>query len=348
MKKLEKPGNRHENGVLDNVGKFAKYSVLVAGVALSGCGRWPAPATDVGISTEAAAPDARGDVMAAADSRHADSKPPKCQPVVTKCRLQAPPGSGTATVVDGDDGRTYKATTSTAVESGMVKVTLSFEPGLEKCSTKNDGVWNKCGWPVKCDSDNDYSYFRAAHRVMLPFFGEEYEIIDMWVDQPGGAPNSIILAKNRVSGILNIGESIQSGDYWIRLDEIGMGSCEMDQPAFLSFFDCNDEKLNPKPDELLVGRILYKTLPDGAKFMVHAVKIAPGYTFGARWADLDIIGSLMFLTNGLNPVLVSDGVNSASNTEWLKDWKVTIKTDGSGRLLLIELAAPDGSTLKSC
>jgi len=270
-----------------------------------------------------------------------------CYPATLSCEYKPAPASELYIMMDDMTGHEYLVAVDTVMPGdGTVKVTMTFNPGLPQCTNPVGGVWNDCGFAWTCSSDNNYDYYSAGHQIMAPFFGDLYTISNLTVDHQF-MKNSITLAWQNVRGILNISDSLPAGGYRIRLDDIGRGSCIAEQPAMLGYFDCSSQKIETSP-EAIVGPTIDKILPDGTKFMIKVWKTAPGYTFGAQWADMSILSSETVLTDGEHPRLTSPAISGSLATEILNDWTVHLTSDGTGRLLSIELTAPEGSALKTC
>ncbi len=88
-----------------------------------------------------------------------------------------------------------------------------------------------------------------------------------------------------VSGILNQGESISVDSLKFRLDDLatagGINS------AIISVLDANGNVL--KKAKIAEGTSMEVSV-GGKPYLVTVKSVAPGYTFGAKWADLEISG----------------------------------------------------------
>jgi len=140
-----------------------------------------------------------------------------------------------------------------------------------------------------------------THRVKVSFLGEEWIISDMEAPSstastetlvvPGG---SIKLAKEAKEGILNQGENLQLGDLRFQLDDLEAHG-DSGVSAIFSVLDANGNIL--KKDKVGAGATKDFDI-NGHKFRLHVYKIAPGYTFGAKWADVAIYDKELTLTSG--------------------------------------------------
>jgi hypothetical protein len=94
---------------------------------------------------------------------------------------------------------------------------------------------------------------------------------------------SVKLAKESIGGILNQGEFLQVDDLKFQLDDLEAHG--ETTSAILSVLDANDnvlekEKVDPgDTQEFNIGGNMYR---------FHVYKVAPGYTFGAKWADVAV------------------------------------------------------------
>lgn len=87
-----------------------------------------------------------------------------------------------------------------------------------------------------------------------------------------------------VSGVVNAGESLVFGDYSLRLDDIQVVGTDKPAAAVALLDSCGNELQKTKIVEgqakvLAVG---------GSELEVSASEVMPGYTFGAKWANLSV------------------------------------------------------------
>ncbi len=217
------------------------------------------------------------------------------------------------TVTDADAGNTY-----VEMQSMWLQGSNRFDSDPDDIvgdleflayALKFDGPGgDEIGIPVCTDSnDNDYTYCKTAdgdiddasetHRVKVMFLGEEWIISEMNAPSLGtDAANdglldentlvnggSVKLAKESIGGILNQGEFLQVDDLKFQLDDLEAHGDTTS--AILSILDANDnilekEKVNPgETQEFNINGNMYR---------FHVYKVAPGYTFGAKWADVAI------------------------------------------------------------
>jgi hypothetical protein len=240
------------------------------------------------------------------------------------------------TVEDADASKTYTETqnvwmagyneyveSDAQVDAGLKTVlyTLQFKGpnddlGIPLCTTPTSGNYGNCS--------SDYQ--TETHKVKVMFLGSEWIISDMdasgtinrssetLVDNGG----SIKLAKESMSGILNQGESFDLGDVLLVLDDLEAHG--ETTSAIVSIVDKNGNVL--KKDK--VSPSSTKEISAGGKtYNIHLYKVAPGYTFGAKWADLAVYAQELKLEDGKK--LDSD---KDSNNKWtvVLGWK----TKGAG------------------
>ncbi len=160
-----------------------------------------------------------------------------------------------------------------------------------------------------------------THRVKVSFLGSDWVISEMNAPDgnissegalvPGG---SIKLAKEAKEGILNQGENLQVGDVKFVLDDLEAHGDE-GTAAIFSVLDANGNLL--KKDKVAPGATKDFEI-NGHKYRVHVYKIAPGYTFGAKWADVAIFDQELTLVSG--QVLSQDDDNNPQY-QVLLGWK---------------------------
>ncbi len=160
---------------------------------------------------------------------------------------------------------------------------------------------DELGIPVCTDSeDNDFTYCKSVdgdiddatetHRLKVYFLGEEWIISEMTAPVDtllnentlvnGG---SVKLAKESVGGILNQGEFLQVDDLKFQLDDLEAHGDTTS--AIISVLDANDNVL--EKDKVDPGDTK-EMMVNGKEYRFHVYKVAPGYTFGAKWADVAI------------------------------------------------------------
>ena len=183
-------------------------------------------------------------------------------------------------------------------------------------SLKFDGPGGKTiGIPVCTQAVNlDYTACKKTggniddgtetHRVKVAFLGEDWIISQMEAPAQSATTNEstesmivnggfIKLAKESVAGILNQGESLPVDNMKFQLDDLeAHGSATS---AIISVLDANGNIL--KKDTIPPGETKDFNL-GGKSYRFHVYKVAPGYTFGAKWADVAIFSKELTLTDG--------------------------------------------------
>jgi len=156
-----------------------------------------------------------------------------------------------------------------------------------------------------------------AHKVFVRFLNEDWVVSE--VEPATGAAGTsadtevfhtdgsiIKLAKEAVSGIINVGEMLDTGTgYKVRLDdisrEVGAGNAH---PAIITVLDANDNEVCQ--DQVWPGQTkddLCDT-PTGVK--LHVYQTAPGLNFIAKWAELAIYSDEIELKDGKEFIEDSD------------------------------------------
>jgi hypothetical protein len=134
------------------------------------------------------------------------------------------------------------------------------------------------------------------------FLGEDWIISEM------EAPNTektnenelvagghVKLAKESLGGILNQGESLPVDNLKFQLDDLeAHGSVET--AAIISVLNAADGSILKK-DKIVQGTTKEFSI-NGKSYRVHVYKVAPGYTFGAKWADMAIYSHELELRDG--------------------------------------------------
>ncbi len=204
--------------------------------------------------------------------------------------------------------------------------------GIPVCTDDENSSWSWCS-----DSADDNT---GTHKVPIYFLGKRWVITK--IDSPetdidnetglarGGEVN---LAKESISGIINVGETLEgSSGYSVRLDDIKTGDSSSEQQAIVSILDSNGNVV--KQDKVSPGSTKSITVVGGESIMVRVYKTAPGYTFGAKWADMALITSELKLKDAETPEINKDSnINDDGDTDWRTAlvWrnKDTINSGGS-------------------
>jgi hypothetical protein len=232
------------------------------------------------------------------------------------------------TVVDDDAGKTYvemqnlwiKGDNRFDTDANDVVGRLDFlaysmkfdgpggdELGIPECTQAEDMDFASCKDGVGDTTIDDGT---ETHRVKVWFLGEEWIISEMNApidSDPSGAVagdgilnenqvwagGSVKLAKESVSGILNQGESLPVDNLKFQLDDLEAHGDTTS--AILSILDANGNVL--KKDKVAPGETKEFNVA-GKTYRFHVYKVAPGYTFGAKWADVAIFAKELELVDG--------------------------------------------------
>ena len=188
--------------------------------------------------------------------------------------------------------------------------------GIQKCTTPTNTTLY-----ASCTSTSNSDYLTSTHKTQVSFLGEPWVISEM--DPPTTALTTetglvsggyVKLAKESVTGVLNQGDSFDLGDVKIVLDDLEAHGETV--AAIVSIVDKATEKVLKK-DKASVGTT--KEISAGGKiYRVHLYKVAPGYTYGAKWADMAVYSKELKLQSGsrLDP-------DYDNNKEWrvVLGWK---------------------------
>ncbi|MBI5223345.1 hypothetical protein HY990_02900 [Candidatus Micrarchaeota archaeon] len=171
------------------------------------------------------------------------------------------------------------------------------EVGVPECTNANSTDYAYCSTTSATNSQ----YATVTHKLRVWFLGEQWIISDMTPPSSGSATteNTVLgggeikLAKESVAQILNQGESLVSEGVKFQLDDLEAHGDTTS--AIVSIYNANGELV--VKDKVTEGGTLEKTI-NGKKFRFHVYKVAPGYTFGAKWADVAIFSDELKLTSG--------------------------------------------------
>ncbi|MDD5337369.1 MAG: S-layer protein, partial [Candidatus ainarchaeum sp.] len=217
---------------------------------------------------------------------------------------------GTTEYVDAD--KAIEATPSLFLY--QVKFDDSKHFGIPVCTTdeNSDGNWADCA-----TGDPEYT---GKHRVKISFLGSDWIITEM---NPAGTTTStdevvlggsVKIAKESVYGIVNVGEQLTSkdGQLKIRLDDISTPVTGGNiHPAIVTFLDANGNVLSQ--DQIDPGSTIKKTI-GGKTYRVRVYQTAPGYTFGAKWAEMAMLESELELKD--SDTLETTGSDTSANDDW--------------------------------
>lgn len=216
----------------------------------------------------------------------------------------------------------------------LVAYTLKFKGatddlGIQKCTTPQN-----TSWYAYCTASTDSDYLTSTHKVSVNFLGEKWFISEMSPPTdsttseatvtPGGY---VKLAKESHQGIVNVGdEGFDMGDVKIVLDDLEAHG--ETTSAIISVVDkATGESI--KKDKANAG-VTKEISAGGKNYKIHVYKIAPGYTYGAKWVDMAVYSEELKVQDGqkLDPdkddnkywkVSLGWKNKGASSTDWLPD-----------------------------
>ncbi len=174
----------------------------------------------------------------------------------------------------------------------------SDQIGIPVCTRANNLDYTACLQGMSGTSTDDET---ASHRVQINFLGSQWVISDMTPPTSPQATNdntvvsggSVKLAKESIGGILNQGESLPVDNLKFQLDDLEANGGAT--AAIISVLDANGNVL--KKDTIPPGETTEFDVA-GTTYRVHVYKVAPGYTFGAKWADMAIYSQELTLADG--------------------------------------------------
>lgn len=165
-----------------------------------------------------------------------------------------------------------------------------------------------------CDDTDEL----PAHKVYIKFLNEDWiiseviplastaNVTDKETYRTDGS--KMKLAKEAVSGILNVGEMLDTGTgYKIRLDDIARESdITNNHPAIITVIDSNGNEVCQ--DQIFAGDT-EDNLCDTTLVKVHVYQTAPGVLLISKWAEIGIFSDEIEIEDGLS--FVDD-----DDTEW--------------------------------
>ena len=174
----------------------------------------------------------------------------------------------------------------------------SDEIGVPVCTEAEDQDYSDCEDGTGDSNEDDAT---ASHRLKVWFLGEQWIISDMEAPTDSDLTNEnelraggmVKLAKEAVAGILNQGESLPVDNLKFQLDDLEAHGDTTS--AILSVLDANGNIL--LKDKVDPGDTKEMTV-QGKVYRFHVYKVAPGYTFGAKWADVAIFAQELELVDG--------------------------------------------------
>ncbi|MFH0885021.1 MAG: hypothetical protein V1861_04885, partial [Candidatus Micrarchaeota archaeon] len=172
------------------------------------------------------------------------------------------------------------------------------ELGIPECTEAEDQDYADCKDGTGETTIDDAT---ETHRMKVWFLGEEWIISEMnaptdsdvTTETEVRAGGSVKLAKEAVAGILNQGESLPVDGLKFQLDDLEAHGDTTS--AIISVLDANGNIL--KKDKVAPGQTK-ELMVSGKTYRFHVYKVAPGYTFGAKWADVAIFAKELELVDG--------------------------------------------------
>jgi len=182
--------------------------------------------------------------------------------------------------------------------------------GIPVC-TESTTSTNTSSVPSYALCGADSGFLTASHEVNVSFLGQNWIISEM--DPPTSAPlngdgisnvstpdqlrsgGEVKLAKESASGTLNVGQSLPAGPVSIRLDDIQAVAGTTGIEALISIVDANGAVL--KQDKIPEDTTADENV-NGVDYKVHVYQVAPGYTFGAKWAKMAVFSNELDLVDG--------------------------------------------------
>ncbi len=243
------------------------------------------------------------------------------------------------TITDSDSGRTYKESQYLFVRADaqykdsfdtvggrfkdfvyQIKFTHD-QYGIPACTVSANGSWTSATGCSLTSTDATQN-----HKVKIKFLGSDWVITKLDSTSPGVGSSAnetgllsggeVDLAKESVGGIINVGECLDAaGGLKVCLDDIKEGNTASEQSAIISIKDANGAVL--KQTTVAPGTTQTISTTGGSQVRVRVFKTAPGYTFGAKWADMSVISNELKLKDG-------DIVESNANRDVNSKWKVRL------------------------
>ncbi len=238
------------------------------------------------------------------------------------------------TILDKDSGKTFKeeqklyVKAETSYKSNDDTVDARFRDVIYQIKFTQDSY----GMPV-CDQASNASWASCAstdthnlgtHKIKIRFLGDDWVITKLDASNPTVAVQNtetnlsnggtVELSKESVGGIINVGDSLDAGNgYKITLDDIKSGTSSSEQSAIISLVDANGQVV--KQTTIAPGSTqTLTTTAGGAQILVRVFKTAPGYTFGAKWADMSVLSNQITLKDADSTIEVNG--DRTSNDPW--------------------------------
>jgi len=148
---------------------------------------------------------------------------------------------------------------------------------------------DRCGTTIAKET----ATFSPALATPLPEGKYMVGVLDTGYVLAGLSTTGIILGKEAVTGIVNQGESFPIDNLKFQLDDLSLTNGV--KTAIISILDANDNVI--KKDLVTVGSTKEYVI-DGKTYYFRVYQVAPGYTFGAKWAEAGIFTSVKTVSDG--------------------------------------------------
>ncbi|HQT44699.1 MAG TPA: hypothetical protein PLO51_01870, partial [Candidatus Micrarchaeota archaeon] len=165
------------------------------------------------------------------------------------------------------------------------------------------------------DSACQNSDLTANHRVPIEFLGSEWRISQLSTPSTAVTTNNtqypiaggtVKLAKESAYKIVNIGETLDAGNFKVKLSDISVATGQSNShPAIVDILDANGAVLSQQQIE---AGSTYTFTSGGQSARIHVYQTSPGFTLNAKWAEMAVYSDELTLTDGQQ---VDD-----SNTGW--------------------------------
>ncbi len=232
--------------------------------------------------------------------------------------LQDPKASNTYTEIQN----IYVQTNKNGYDRTKASPVASYQRVAYQVRFTNDdyGVAYCTSSAVTNDSACQTSDQTQTHRLPVQYLGSTWTISAM--NPPSGltaASNtqypihggSISLAKESAYKIVNIGETLDAGNFKVKLSDISVavGSNNV-HPAIVDILDANGATLS---QQQITPGTTYTFTSGGQSAKIHVYQTSPGFTLNAKWAEMAVYSDELTLTD-------NQKVDSSSN----QDWKVEL------------------------
>lgn len=187
--------------------------------------------------------------------------------------------------------------------------------GIPVCSSAIGGDYTHCKSGAE---DADYNLSTESHKVSIMFMGEPWIITEM---SPAYAVDGTLetkvynggfvkIAQEAVSGIVNQYESLLFDGLRFQLDDLEEHGGVVS--AVISVLNEAGDVL--KRDRVSPGQTKEFSI-DGEIYKLHVYAVAPGYTMGAKWADMAILS---------REIRIEDGQNLDPDSGAYREWDTVV------------------------